>query len=148
MPSPGYAELLKKNATTQSMPRLDRSQQQQSSAVQSPTSPRSLPPRRFSGYSLRPLPPHRVNFADSAKNNVKLRKKGSFSVVLTVLFCYKQANMFCVKDVATVFDQEETELLKVVESYCTNASTKTGILRSKIKFLLKSFKLLRRKKCK
>ncbi|XP_003374824.1 Rho guanine nucleotide exchange factor 6 [Trichinella spiralis] len=81
MPSPGHAELFRK-----------------------PVDPgKSLPPKQYSGYCLRPLPTQLRTGAQAAKDTeIKLRKKGSAAPAAAEV----------------VYDSDEIELLKVVEMFC------------------------------
>jgi hypothetical protein len=60
---------------------------------------------------------------------VKLRKKGT-----TVLFSNLDNNLRFSDVAGPVFDEEETELLKIVESYCVSEKTKPAAVRSKFEY--------------
>ncbi|KRZ36832.1 Rho guanine nucleotide exchange factor 7 [Trichinella pseudospiralis] len=87
MPSPGHAELFRK-----------------------PVDPgKSLPPKQYSGYCLRPLPTQLRTGGPAAKDTeIKLRKKGSAAPAAAEV----------------VYDSDEIELLKVVEMFCGGDSLK------------------------
>ncbi|KRX12716.1 Rho guanine nucleotide exchange factor 7, partial [Trichinella nelsoni] len=96
MPSPGHAELFRK-----------------------PVDPgKSLPPKQYSGYCLRPLPTQLRTGAQAAKDTeIKLRKKGSAAPAAAEV----------------VYDSDEIELLKVVEMFCGGDSLKP-VVESKKRF--------------
>ncbi|KRX12759.1 Rho guanine nucleotide exchange factor 7, partial [Trichinella nelsoni] len=96
MPSPGHAELFRK-----------------------PVDPgKSLPPKQYSGYCLRPLPTQLRTGAQAAKDTeIKLRKKGSAAPAAAEV----------------VYDSDEIELLKVVEMFCGGDSLKPVVESKNVK---------------